>query len=187
MTYPIAEQSVANEMRHFIDQKKILMLSTLDSNGEPYASCAPFAVANAAFYVPLNGIAAQAVNLQTNPPPAMVLLIEDDGKARTEAVRTRVIYQVVAQLVQFDDSAWDEGIAVLAQRHGDRLLSLSQFNDFRLFRLTTVRGRFISGTGQVYALGNDSLTAPPPETAASTFNNTPNNTAPATRNKRSAA
>ncbi|MCK9563973.1 MAG: pyridoxamine 5'-phosphate oxidase family protein [Bacteroidales bacterium] len=157
MTYPAAEQSVTSEVRHFIEQRKILMLSTLDSSGEPYASCAPFAVAGDVFYVPLNGIAARAVNLQVDPPPAMVLLIEDDSEGRDQAVRTRAIYQVTPQLVSFDDNRWDEGIAVLAQRHGDRLLSLSQFNDFRLFRLTTIRGRFITGSGKAYALGNASL------------------------------
>lgn len=183
MSYPAAQQSIASEMRRFIEQRRILMLSTLDSSGEPYASCAPFAVASDVFYVPLNGIAARAVSLQVDPPPAMVLLIEDDSQGRDLALRTRVIYQVTAQLVPFDDSRWDEGIAMLAQRHGDRLLSLSQFHDFRLFRLTTVRGRFITCSGKAYALDNDSLA----KAVTTALNGSTGSHSPATHGKRSAA
>lgn len=160
MTHPVAPASIAQSVRHFLAQRKILMLSTLDSSGEPYVSCAPFALSGEAFYVPLDGCAARACSLQTAPPPAMVLMVEEERVDSGILAQTRVIYQVTAQPIDFEDARWDEGISVLAQRHGNRVLSLSQFHDFRLFRLTAIRGRFITRTGRAYTLSSTTLIEP---------------------------
>lgn len=150
------EKKLQEEVLSFIASRKSLQLSSITKEGKPYASYAPFAMGDECLYVLLSEIAVHAVNLQENPL-ASVLIIEDEDSAGELFARLRVNYSMSAEIIKLEDEQWKEGISVLANRHGDRILNLSELNDFKLFKLTPNGGRYVKGFGRAYTLAGGSL------------------------------
>ncbi|MBW8191584.1 pyridoxamine 5'-phosphate oxidase family protein [Neiella marina] len=141
---------VGPEIKALLDSRKSLFLASTTEEGTPYASYAPFAIDNECFYVLLSEIAVHAINLQLNPF-ASVLVVEDEDSADQLFARLRVSYQVQAKLIDNNDNAWQAGIDVLANRHGELITNLSQLGDFKLFRLEPQSGRFVKGFGRAFS------------------------------------
>lgn len=153
----ILNQRINEEVSEFIHSRKSLMLSSLQADGRPYASYAPFAIGDDCLYVLLSEIALHAINLQHNPA-ASVLIIEDEDTAGELFARKRVNYSMQAELVELESEAWYQGIDILEVRHGERIQNLSRLADFRLFRLKPEGGRFVKGFGRAFALEGETLT-----------------------------
>lgn len=150
------EQRISDEIMMMVNSRKTLMLSTLDENNYPYASYAAFAVGRDCLYVLLSDIAVHGVNLRTHPQ-ASVLIIEDEDSAIELFARLRVTYQVKAEWIQVDSETWRVGIALLTERHGQRISNLSQLSDFHLFKLEPRGGRYVKGFGKAYQIEGGTL------------------------------
>ncbi len=154
------QERLGDEILSFIDSRKSLMLSSINEEGEPYASYAPFAVTeeNDGFYVLLSTIAVHAKNLLANSK-ASVLIIEDEDSARELFARLRCNYSVNAEYIKHGTDAFEKAVKVLENRHGERSRQLSELSDFHMFKLTPKGGRYVTGFGRAYMLAGDSLTA----------------------------
>lgn len=85
------ETQIRDEIMDMVHSRKSLMLSSLDENGLPYASYAPFAVGDDCLYVLISEIAVHGKNLQLNPQ-ASALIIEDEDTANELFARLRVFF-----------------------------------------------------------------------------------------------
>ena len=150
------ENKLQQEVLSFVGSRKSLQLSSITKEGKPYASYAPFAMGDECLYVLLSEIAVHAVNLQGNPE-ASVLIIEDEDSAGELFARKRVNYSMTADLIDLEDEQWKEGVDILAERHGERINSLSELQDFKLFKLNPTGGRYVKGFGRAYTLAGGSL------------------------------
>ncbi|WP_417542532.1 HugZ family pyridoxamine 5'-phosphate oxidase [Methylophaga thalassica] len=150
------EAQISQEIMAMVNSRKSLLLSSLTEENEPYASYAPFAVGEGCLYVLISEIAVHAKNLQHHPR-ASVLIIEDEDTAAELFARLRVQYSVTAELLAVDSPEWNSGIACLTSRHGERVKSLSQLSDFKLFRLNPMGGRYVKGFGKAYQIDGGSL------------------------------
>jgi putative heme iron utilization protein len=150
------EKEISNEIVSMIESRKSLMLSSLTEEGLPYASYAPFAIGDNCLYVLISEIAVHGKNLQLNPD-ASVLIIEDEDSAEELFARLRVVLKVNAQVMAVDSDGWNIGLNALTDRHGDRISSLSQMGDFKLFKLNPMGGRYVKGFGRAYQIEGGSL------------------------------
>lgn len=150
------ETRLGKEIIAFIEARQSLHLSSLQADGTPYASYAPFAIGDNCLYVLLSEIALHALNLQNNPV-ASILLIEDEGSAAEVFARLRINYRVEARVVARESSEWAHGIATMAERLGKRVQGLSELDDFKLFRLEPRGGRYVKGFGRAYTIGGNTL------------------------------
>lgn len=150
------EKEIREEILRFIDDRQSLMLSSLDQDGVPYASYAPFAVGDNCLFILISEIAVHARNLQQHPQ-ASVLIIEDENSATELFARLRVQFRVHAELISPDSIDWEQGIRCLHERHGERIKSLSQLGDFKLFRLQPEGGRYVKGFGKAYRIEGGTL------------------------------
>lgn len=150
------ESRLNTEILRFIRSRRSLQLATLDQEGQPYASYAPFAIGTDCLYVLLSEIAVHAVNLQLNPV-ASVLIIEDEDTADELFARIRVNYRVRAANLTYGSDHWHTGMNALIDRHGERPRNLGEHTDFRLFRLTPTGGRYVKGFGRAYTLAGETL------------------------------
>ncbi|MDX1452657.1 MAG: pyridoxamine 5'-phosphate oxidase family protein [Oleiphilaceae bacterium] len=157
MNNQVLEQNLKEEILALVDGRKSLQLASSNQAGQPYASYAPFAHDGEAIYVLLSEIALHGRNLQDRPE-ASVLIIEDEDSAEQLFARRRVNYQVQARYIQHGAEGWQQGIEVLAQRHGERVMRLSELDDFKLFRLQLNSGRYVKGFGKAYELVGGGLT-----------------------------
>ena len=150
------ETRLGKEIMTFIEARKSLHISSLQADGTPYASYAPFAIGDNCLYVLLSDIALHAVNLQHHPV-ASILLIEDEESAGELFARLRINYRVEACLVERESPEWAHGIATMVERLGERVQGLSELDDFRLFRLEPRGGRYVKGFGRAYTIGGHTL------------------------------
>lgn len=150
------ETRLNDEVLDLIHGRMSLQLATLNPAGLPYASYAPFAIGDECLYVLLSDIALHAVNLRENPQ-ASVLIIEDEDGAAELFARKRVNYSVQADLIEYGSEPWKRGMDCLAERHGERPRNLGEHTDFKMFRLTPLRGRYVKGFGKAYDLEGRTL------------------------------
>ncbi len=150
------EVQLQSEVVELVQSRKSLFLSSLDPDGNPYASYAPYALGEECLYVLLSEIALHAVNLQRNPR-ASVLIIEDEDGAGELFARVRVNYSVNAHQVSMGSAEWQEGLSRLSDRLGERIELLSQLSDFKLFRLEPLAGRYVKGFARAYTLVGGTL------------------------------
>lgn len=150
------ESRLGTEVEGFIRRRRSLQLATIGQDGAPYASYAPFALGIDCFYVLLSEIAVHGVNLQ-HEPRASVLILEDEDTAEELFARVRVNYSVRAKALSYGSTAWQEALACLMARHGERPGNLSELQDFKLFRLSPTGGRYIKGFGSAYTLAGNTF------------------------------
>lgn len=151
------ELRLSDELENFLHSRMTLHLSSLDQEGHPYASYAPFAIGEDCLYVLLSDIAVHGINLRQNPKAA-VLIVEDESEAQTIFARIRVNYQVMASHIPHDSGAdYEAAVECLYQRQGERIHNLSKMTDFNVFKLTPLGGRYVKDFGRAYSIAGNSL------------------------------
>ena len=110
------QSKLNNEVLEFIATRKTLQLATLNQDGSPYASYAPFALGDDCFYVLLSDVAVHGKNLRLQPT-ASILLIEDEQSAGEIFARIRLNYSINADCLEHGSDHWQEGLAALTAKH----------------------------------------------------------------------
>ena len=149
-------EDLSQEIEVFIKEHQSLNLATVDSEGLPFASYAPYGIGDNCLYVLLSDIAGHSVNLK-NHPHASALIVEDEKEADNLFARVRVNLTLNSTVIPFESEGWQEGIDVLSERHGEMIKNLAGHTDFNLFKLTPVKGRYVKGFARAYSF-EDSLT-----------------------------
>ncbi|MCS3454838.1 heme utilization protein HutZ [Aeromonas sp. BIGb0405] len=144
------------EIREFRDACRTLQLATVDGEGRPNASYAPFVLQSDGYYVLISEIARHARNLQ-QVPQVSLMLIEDEGGARELFARKRLTFDASAEVVARDDGRWQAAVTALQDRFGEIIAGLSRLEDFKLFCLKPQQGLFVKGFGQAFQVSSDEL------------------------------
>ncbi|KII79825.1 HugZ protein [Vibrio renipiscarius] len=145
------------EVREFRDSRQTLQLATINPEGIPNATYAPFAFDSQAYYILVSDIAAHGRNLKTNRNVS-IMMVQDESEAKQVYARKRLTFDTTAELVEKQSPVWHSGIAALQARFGEIIDNLSQLGDFNLYRLIPESGRYVKGFGQAFEIsGNDLL------------------------------
>ncbi|UPQ90169.1 heme utilization protein HutZ [Vibrio sinaloensis] len=144
------------EIKEFRQQRQTLQLATVDEQGRPNVSYAPFVQNQQGYFVLISEIARHARNLQVNPNVS-IMMIEDEQEAKQLFARKRLTFDAVATVVPRDSEQWQQVIAQMEQRFGEIIEGLSQLQDFVLFNFKAEKGLFVKGFGQAYQVAGDDL------------------------------
>jgi len=152
-------QHVLTAYRQFPNTVSSLLLSTVDSDGQPHGSYAPFVMgAQRQFYIFVSGLAGHTRHL-AETQRAAILLIEDEAQCTQIFARQRLSYSCTATFVDRHSDAWPQLADQFQQRFGDIIVTLRSLADFRLVRLTPYGGQFVMGFGAAYDVDPDDLTS----------------------------
>ncbi len=136
----------------FPERIKSLMLSTINAEGVPQASYAPFVMtSDRSIYIFVSGLSAHTQNLQTCPK-AGVLFIQDEAETNQIFARQRLMYDCTVELIERHDPNWTGWADQFKTRFGNIIDMLRQLPDFQIFRLIPYAGRFVVGFGAAYAV-----------------------------------
>ncbi|MFH7565131.1 heme utilization protein HutZ [Oceanimonas smirnovii] len=144
------------EIREFRDQMKTLLLATVDAEGQPNVSYAPFALREDGYYILISEMARHARNLLANPKVSL-MMVEDEQNSRTLFARKRLTFDATPERIARNTDAWQLGVDALTERHGETVTGLANLADFHLFRLVPIKGLFVKGFGQAFAVSGDDL------------------------------
>ncbi len=138
-------------------QSRSLVLATTDAGGLPSVSYAPFVYDDeGSFLVFVSGLSAHTGHLLSTAVAA-VLLIEDESATKQIFARKRISYRCDITLVDGNESYYQSMLDRMASRFGNVVDILRALPDFRMFRLSPVSGRFVTGFGQAYDLAGRDL------------------------------
>ncbi|OCH18334.1 heme utilization protein HutZ [Aliivibrio sp. 1S165] len=144
------------EIQEFRDSRKTLQLATVDCEGKPNVSYAPFVLLDDGYYILISEIARHARNLLQNPD-ASLMLVEDEDTSKQLFARKRLTFDATAILVTRDEDKWEKAVAQMKERFGEIIDGLSSLEDFKLFRLKPIQGLFVKGFGQAFQVSGDDL------------------------------
>ena len=138
-----------NDLKVFRQQRYTLQLATVDEQGHPNVSYAPFVQNQHGYFVLISELARHTQNLLTTPHVSL-MMVEDESASRQLFARVRLTFDATAQKVERDSSLWQEVISQMEDRHGEIVSGLVQLQDFILFNLLPQKGLFVKGFGQAY-------------------------------------
>ncbi|HAS6043228.1 TPA: heme utilization protein HutZ [Vibrio vulnificus] len=144
------------EIKEFRQERQTLQLATVDADGRPNVSYAPFVQNQEGYFVLISKIARHARNLLENPQVSL-MMIEDEEGAKQLFARKRLTFDAVASVIECDTQLWHQVITQMEERFGEIVSGLSQLEDFVLFNLKAERGLFVKGFGQAYQVSGDDL------------------------------
>lgn len=152
----VLQNRLGPEIQEMKRQVKTLVLATLDKEGKPNVSYAPFVINNGEYQVLISTIARHARNLQEIPKVSL-MLIDDESCSREIFARRRLTFDAQSRLIERNTAEWDQAIAGLKARHGEIVDDLAQMQDFNVFSFKPEHGLFVKGFGKAFDVSVDDL------------------------------
>ncbi len=144
------------EIKEFRQERRTLQLATVDAEGRPNVSYAPFVQNQEGYFVLISQIARHARNLLDNPNVSL-MMIEDEDTSKQLFARKRLTFDAVATVVERDTELWHQVVGQMKERFGEIIDGLSKLEDFVLFNLKAEQGLFVKGFGQAFQVSGDDL------------------------------
>ncbi|WP_308637225.1 HugZ family pyridoxamine 5'-phosphate oxidase [Paenibacillus silvisoli] len=131
----------------FIESRKSLVISTLDAEGTPFISYAPFVKADGKLFIYISRISDHYRFVENNER-IHVMMIHDESATPNAFARER------ARWVCTSENLGNEGheaiFAGFDAKFGDKMMTMLRGLDFSLFELTPLSGRYVVGFGQAF-------------------------------------
>lgn len=146
------------EFKKYITNKQSLMMATVNEEGVPDVSYAPFVVDdNFNVYVFISDIVERTRNLLKNGK-ASLLFIEDEADCKHIFARKRVTIQAKASSVNKSDSQIHQLQELFEEKFGDFVnLEIISKSDFHLIRLAPIEAGLTKGFGLAFRLTGQGL------------------------------
>ncbi|RKP55063.1 heme iron utilization protein [Cohnella endophytica] len=131
----------------FAASLKTIMLSTVDGDGQPFISYAPFVKRDGKLYVYISRIAHHFRHIE-NHPTVDAMLIEDESQSANLFARQRARF--VCTAVNVGNEGYEEVFEQFELSFGKGMIGMLRGLDFSLFELTAREGRYVAGFGQAF-------------------------------------
>lgn len=128
-----------------------LLLSTVNSDGVPEISYAPYIEDEDRFYIFISGLAAHTKNLLDNSM-ASVMFIEEESQAEHAFSRKRLTYHCSATVILRDVARFDDLLDKFQSQFGNLIQTLRSLADFQLLELVPDNGRYVAGFGKSFEI-----------------------------------
>lgn len=152
----VLQNRLGPEIEDLKQQIKTIVMATLDKDGTPNVSYAPFVIHNGEYQVLISTIARHARNL-LEVPKVSLMLIDDESKSREIFARRRLTFEATARMITRQETEWQTAIEALKNRHGHLVDELAKMQDFTLFSFKPISGLFVKGFGKAFDVGADDL------------------------------
>lgn len=144
------KEAMKKQYEEFASSVKTLLLSTVDEQGKPFMSYAPFVKYNGNFYIYISKIANHYRHLEQDPS-VDAMLIEDESKTTNLFARQRARFICTAANLGNDgNEEIFEIFERFEQSFSKGMMDMLRKLDFSLFELTPSEGRYVVGFGQAY-------------------------------------
>ncbi len=147
---PSDKDDTRQQLLEFLSGTSTLMLATVNAEGQPEASYAPYVELDGSFYIFISGLASHTANLkQSGMASALFTETNENDHAFT---RRRLSCQCDATVIPRGNTLFETAMQLMEKRFGKLVATLRGLGDFQLFRLEPVRGNFVAGFGQAFEI-----------------------------------
>ncbi|MGV2450285.1 pyridoxamine 5'-phosphate oxidase family protein [Chryseobacterium cucumeris] len=140
---------VAPRVQELINASKSVILATVDAEGNPNSSYAPFVQVDQIFYILVSFMAKHTKNLADGRKTS-VMFIEDESATKQIYARERLTIEAATSQIERDSEVWNAVVGKLRETHGKVVEVISEMGDFILIALQPVKGSYVNGFGSAY-------------------------------------
>lgn len=144
----------APKIEELLDKSQSLILGTVDENGNPLASYAPYVLVDGSFRILVSFMAKHTKNLRDRNK-ASVMFIDDESATKQVYARDRLTIACESSQIENGTEAWTKSVDGLKERHGKVVEMLSELNDFIMIELKPLSGSYVNGFGSAYSVNAD--------------------------------
>lgn len=145
---------VAPKVKELINASKSIILATVDAEGNPNSSYAPFVQVDEIFYILVSFMAKHTKNLADGRKTS-IMFIEDESATKQIYARERLTLEATASQIERDSLVWNTVVAKLKENHGKVVEVISGMGDFILIALQPVKGSYVNGFGSAYFVNSN--------------------------------
>lgn len=140
---------VAPKVQELINASKSVILATVDAEGNPNSSYAPFVQVEQTFYILVSFMAKHTRNLADGRKTS-IMFIEDESATKQIYARERLTLEAAASQIERDSELWNNVVGKLRKAHGKVVEVISEMGDFILIALQPLKGSYVNGFGSAY-------------------------------------
>lgn len=140
---------VAPKVQELINASKSMILATVDAEGNPNSSYAPFVQIDQTFYILVSFMAKHTKNLADGRKTS-IMFIEDESATKQIYARERLTIEAAASQIERDSEVWNTVVTQLKEAQGKVVDVISEMGDFILIALQPVKGSYVNGFGSAY-------------------------------------
>jgi putative heme iron utilization protein len=140
---------VSPKVKELIANTKSVILATVDAEGNPNSSYAPFVQVENTFYILVSFMARHTKNLAEGRKTS-VMFIEDESATKQIYARERLTLEASALQIDRDSETWNTVVTNLKETHGKVVDVISEMKDFILIALQPIKGSYVNGFGSAY-------------------------------------
>ena len=148
--------SAQQEFQNLRETLKTVQLATLNADGQPEASYAPFVWFEQNYYLYLSELARHTSNLLGNGSISL-LFIESEESSPNLFARRRIVLQGEAQAITRDAELFEQIMTQFRQQFGKFIDLIQPLKDFHLFQINPVSGRFVRGFAEAFEMSGPGL------------------------------
>ncbi len=140
---------IVPKVKELIGRSKSIILATVDADGIPNSSYAPFVEVDQQFFILVSFMAKHTRNLSEGKK-ASIMFIEDESATKQIYARERLTIEATTTQIERDSEKWNEVINLLKDTHGKVVEVIAEMKDFILISLNPVKGTYVNGFGSAY-------------------------------------
>ncbi len=139
----------APKIEELINSCQTIMLATINEDGSPLVSTAPYSRVGNQFQILVSYMAKHTKNLKERKKVSF-MFVEDETVSKQLYARHRLTIESEAELVELDNPLFAEAMEDLKTRHGKLIDVLGSLSDFVLFNFKPISGSYVNGFGSAY-------------------------------------
>ena len=148
---------LAAEARAFLARFRTLLMATVNADGIPEASYAPFVRPDDnCFYIYVSGLSRHTSNLDASGRVS-VLFIEDERDVKQLFARTRLTFDCRAKAIGREIVQWQVVMGMFQDTFGNVIELIRPLTDFKLFGLWPQSGIYVKGFAQAYRVSDAAI------------------------------
>jgi putative heme iron utilization protein len=128
-----------------------VVIATIDDEGYPFNSYAPFIYVNNHFYTFMSNLANHTKYIQVRSQ-ASLLFIEEESQSEHIFARKRVTLTCNVKRIPREHKTFSLVTPHFMKKHGEMAQMLMQMKDFNLYEFTPLKGSAVFGFGASYKL-----------------------------------
>ncbi len=141
-------KNIEQQLNEFFQGTNTLMLATVNSEGLPEASYAPYVEHEGCYNIFISELASHTTNLKQSGVASVLFMNPDhDGQ---EFARKRLTFHCNTKCIEREEALFETIILLMEERFGKLITTLRGLDDFQLFQLNPEKGNFVAGFGQAF-------------------------------------
>ena len=142
------DNEIEQQLDQFLHGIDALMLATVNAEGHPEASYAPYMEHDGCYYIFVSGLASHTTNLKQSCVASVIFMQKkDDGHAYT---RKRLSCHCKAVVIERSNALFESIMQQMEAQFGNLIATLRGLNHFQLLQLSPVKGNFVAGFGKAF-------------------------------------